>query len=82
MRKGRTKLFCWGWWWEGEKDRKIHWLGSDGTSLISEIFDKSKASLVSESEPSDSSSSASVSICEQNNNRQCHTSEGDKLAKL
>lgn len=40
----------------------IHWLGSEGTSLISVIFDKSNTSPLSESEPSDSSSSIPVSI--------------------
>ena len=47
-------------------------------SLISVILDKSKVSLLSESEPSDSSSSASVSIFKQNN-KQCHKSKGDKV---
>lgn len=68
---------------KGKKDGRLHWLGFDGTSLISVILDKSRASLPSESEPSDSSSSASVSIFKRNNiNQQCHKSKGDKVAKL
>lgn len=45
-----------------EKDKLLHWLGSEGTSLISFIFDKSKVSVDSESELSESSSSSPVSI--------------------
>jgi hypothetical protein len=68
---------------KGKKDWRLHWLGFDGTSLISVILDKSRASLPSESEPSDSSSSASVSIFKRSNiNQQCHKSKGDKVAKL
>lgn len=46
----------------GKDQIHIHWLVSEGTSLISFIFDKSKVSVDSESELSNSSSSSPVSI--------------------
>lgn len=62
-----------------ERERSVHWLGSEGTSLISVILDRSKTPLHSESEPSDSSSSSPVSIFkvknsyQKNHARKCQT---------